>query len=55
MSDELLRLPLHETHVDAGAAMGGEGGWEVPLSYSGALSEAAEVRRLLLVRETRCQ
>jgi len=45
MSDELLKLPLHDKHVDAGATMGGEGGWEVPLSYGAALSEAAEVRR----------
>jgi len=45
MTDELLKLPLHDRHVDAGANMGVEGGWEVPLSYGGAVSEAAEVRR----------
>jgi len=45
MTDELLKLPLHNNHVEAGATMGAEGGWEVPLSYRGALSEAAEVRR----------
>jgi aminomethyltransferase len=41
---EPLKLPLDATHRDLGATMGLEGGWEVPLSYSGALAEAAEVR-----------
>jgi len=41
---ESLKLPLDEAHRELGATMGIEGGWEVPMSYSGALAEAAEVR-----------
>ena len=45
MSEEqLLKTALHDTHLAAGATMGGEGGWVVPMSYRGALEEAAEVR-----------
>jgi len=46
---EPLKLPLDAAHRELGATMGLEGGWEVPLSYSGPLAEAAEVRRLACV------
>ncbi|MBT3198674.1 MAG: hypothetical protein HN350_02060 [Phycisphaerales bacterium] len=46
---ELHKLPLDAVHRGMDAAMGQEGGWEVPLSYSGALDEAAETRRLASV------
>ena len=43
---EPLKLPLDAAHRELGATMGIEGGWEVPLSYTGPLAEAAETRRL---------
>jgi len=43
---EPLKLPLDSAHRGLGATMGHEGGWEVPLSYTGPLVEAAETRRL---------
>ena len=46
---ELKKLPLDAAHHAMEATMGQEGGWEVPLSYSGALDEAAETRRLASV------
>jgi len=46
---QLQKLPLDAAHEALDAAMGEEGGWEVPLSYSGALDEAAETRRLASV------
>jgi len=42
--DEPLRTALHDRHVAMEAAMGDEAGWRVPLSYRGALVEAAAVR-----------
>jgi aminomethyltransferase len=42
-------LPLDAAHRALDATMGVESGWEVPLSYSGALDEAAETRRLASV------
>ncbi len=47
--DELQKLPLDAVHRALEATMGQEGGWEVPLSYSGALDEAAETRHLASV------
>lgn len=44
MSDALRRSPLHDLHVAAGARMGAFAGWEMPLSYSGTLSEHRAVR-----------
>jgi len=41
---QLLKTSLHSKHVAAGAKMGDEAGWEMPLSYRGALAEAQEVR-----------
>ncbi len=35
MASELLRSPLHDRHVAAGARFGAFGGWEMPLTYSG--------------------
>jgi aminomethyltransferase len=35
MVSELLRSPLHDRHVAAGARFGAFGGWEMPLTYSG--------------------
>ena len=46
---ESEKLPLDSAHRALGASMGAEGGWEVPLSYSGPLTEAAEARRLASV------
>ncbi len=46
---QLQKLPLDAAHRALDATMGAEGGWEVPLSYSGALDEAAETRRLASV------
>ncbi|MDP7288007.1 MAG: glycine cleavage T C-terminal barrel domain-containing protein, partial [Phycisphaerae bacterium] len=43
------KLPLDAAHLAFDATMGKEGGWDVPLSYSGALDEAAETRRLACV------
>ena len=42
---DLSRTALHAQHIAAGATMGEEGGWAIPLSYRGALEEALEVRR----------
>jgi aminomethyltransferase len=36
MVPELLRSPLHDRHVAAGARFGEFGGWEMPLAYPGA-------------------
>ncbi len=35
MVSELLRSPLHDRHVAAGARFGEFGGWEMPLAYAG--------------------
>ncbi|HEX4018373.1 MAG TPA: glycine cleavage system aminomethyltransferase GcvT [Frankiaceae bacterium] len=35
MASELLRSPLHDRHVAAGARFGEFGGWEMPLAYPG--------------------
>jgi aminomethyltransferase len=43
--DELLRPALHDQHVAREAKMCDEAGWSVPLSFAGALDEAAEARR----------
>jgi glycine cleavage system T protein (aminomethyltransferase) len=42
----LLRSPMHDRHVKAGAKMAAFGGWEMPLEYSGGgvLREHAAVR-----------
>ncbi len=45
MTEDLLKTPLHSRHVAMEASMGDEGGWAMPLSYTGPLEEAAEVRR----------
>ncbi|MBN1942806.1 MAG: aminomethyltransferase family protein [Phycisphaerae bacterium] len=41
MDNDLLKTSLHDKHVAAEAVMGEEGGWAVPMSYSGALEEAS--------------
>ena len=38
-------LALGKQHEAAGAVMGQEGGWTVPMSYAGAIAEAEAVRR----------
>lgn len=43
--NDMLKTALHDRHVAMEATMGTEAGWSVPLSYTGALEEAAEVRR----------
>src|ERR1700712_839188 len=35
MAADLLRSPLHDRHVAAGARFGAFGGWEMPLTYGG--------------------
>ena len=45
MTDEILRSALYGAHVAGGATMGRECGWEVPMSYRDAQTEAAEVRK----------
>ena len=42
--NELLRSALHDRHVMLGAAMGEEGGWNVPLSYGSVIGEVQNVR-----------
>ncbi len=41
---ELLRGPIHDLHADLGASFAEFGGWEMPLSYSGTVSEHNSVR-----------
>jgi aminomethyltransferase len=40
----LQRSPLDAAHRELGAKMGGFGGWDMPISYSGTLAEHAAVR-----------
>jgi aminomethyltransferase len=40
----LLRSPLHQRHVALGAKLAEFGGWEMPLEYSGVVSEHNAVR-----------
>ena len=42
---EPLKTPLHGRHVAMEAKMGDEGGWQVPLSYRGALDEVEAAHR----------
>lgn len=44
MPDTLLRTPLFHAHQDAGARIVPFAGWEMPLSYSGQLTEHQAVR-----------
>ena len=45
MSDaQRLTTPLHDKHVEAGAAMAPEEGWEMPRSYRGLTREVLDVR-----------
>jgi len=44
MSETLLKTPLHDKHVSAGATMGPEDGWAVPLRYGSPLDEALAIR-----------
>jgi len=41
---ELLRSPLHDRHVAAGARFAEFGGWSMPLEYAGVLAEHGAVR-----------
>ena len=41
---ELLRTPLFQAHVDAGARMVDFGGWEMPVQYSSMMKEHRQVR-----------
>src|SRR6266540_1535090 len=40
----LLRTPLHERHVAAGARMVPFAGWEMPVQYAGVIQEHRAVR-----------
>jgi len=42
---ELRRTPLHAVHRESGAKMVPFGGWEMPVEYSGLISEHLAVRR----------
>ena len=41
---ELLRTPLHDTHVAAGGRMVPFAGWHMPVQYSGVIDEVRAVR-----------
>ncbi|MSQ42134.1 MAG: glycine cleavage system aminomethyltransferase GcvT [Dehalococcoidia bacterium] len=42
--EPLVRLPLHDRHLAAGARMAPFAGWEMPLQYAGILAEHEAVR-----------
>ncbi len=44
-ADSLLRTPLYDAHLAAGAKMGEEGGWAMPMRYAGVIDEARQVHR----------
>ncbi|MCW3011973.1 MAG: gcvT [Solirubrobacterales bacterium] len=44
MADPLLRTPLHDRHVAAGAKVVPFAGWEMPVQYTGVLEEHRTVR-----------
>ena len=44
MPETNRRTPLYEAHVSAGASMVPFGGWDMPVQYSGILSEVKAVR-----------
>lgn len=44
MADQLLRTALHDRHLELGATMAPFAGWELPLSYTGTVSEHNAVR-----------
>src|SRR6267378_8713050 len=44
MAQTLLRTPLHERHVAAGARMVPFAGWEMPVQYEGVIQEHRAVR-----------
>jgi len=45
MEEQLRNTPMHAQHESLEARMGEQAGWRVPLSFTGPLDEAAEVRR----------
>ncbi|MBN1555569.1 MAG: aminomethyltransferase family protein [Phycisphaerae bacterium] len=45
MGNDLLQTTLHNKHVASEAVMGEEGGWAVPMSFTGALEEATAAHR----------
>src|ERR1700748_2815900 len=45
MGSTLLRSPLHDRHVAAGARMVPFAGWEMPVQYAGIREEHLAVRR----------
>src|SRR2546426_10724440 len=44
MAQMLLRTPLHDLHVALGARMVPFAGWEMPVQYSGVITEHKAVR-----------
>lgn len=44
MSTPLRRGPLHAFHIETGATLGGFGGWEMPIHYTGVVAEHTAVR-----------
>lgn len=44
VAESLLRSPLHERHLAAGAKLIGFAGWEMPVQYAGIRAEHAAVR-----------
>lgn len=45
MSAALLRTPLFDAHVSAGARLVDFGGWEMPVSYGSQIEEHHAVRQ----------
>ena len=44
MTDSNKRTPLYDSHISAGARMVPFGGWDMPVQYSGIISEVESVR-----------
>lgn len=44
MTENLRKTPLHGKHVELGAKLADFGGWEMPIEYSGVVSEHSAVR-----------
>ncbi|MGB7363240.1 MAG: glycine cleavage system protein T, partial [Rhodococcus sp. (in: high G+C Gram-positive bacteria)] len=44
MSEDLLHGPIHDAHVALGATFAPFGGWTMPVSYAGTVSEHTSTR-----------
>ncbi len=52
MTDALKRTPLFEEHVSLGAKISPFGGWEMPISYEGIISEYDHCRKAAALFDT---